>query len=140
MENRHFLKAGMFALLIVVLFVSGWEWWLRNKGVNIAYDDGPQLWSSKRAKVYTPADEATVFIGSSRIKYDLDIATWKSLTGEEPIQLAMEGSCPLPVLDNLAADEDFKGKLVIDVTEGLFFNSNPQNHSDPKKNLAYFKD
>jgi hypothetical protein len=31
------------------------------------------------------------------------------------------GSTPLPVLDNLANDEKFKGKLVVDVVEGLFF-------------------
>jgi hypothetical protein len=140
MQDRHFFKAGMFALSLVVLFVSGWEFWLRNKGVGVAYDDGPQLWADKRGRVYMPADKATVFIGSSRIKYDLDIATWRSLTPDEPIQLAMEGSSPLPALFDLAADDKFKGKLVVDVTETLFFSSNPRNYADPDKNIAYFND
>jgi hypothetical protein len=125
---------------LVVLFLSGWELWLRNKGVGVAYDDGPPLWADKRARVYAPMNEATVFIGSSRCKYDLDIDTWKTLAGDEPVQLAMEGSSPLPVLDDLANDERFRGKLVIDVTENLFFSVNPRNFNDPKKNISYFAD
>jgi hypothetical protein len=98
------------------------------------------LWADKRAKaVKFAADKATVFIGSSRIKYDLDIATWRKLTGGEPVQLAMEGNSPLPVLDDLANDEKFNGKLVVDVTEGLFFSSNPGNLSDPAKNISFYK-
>ena len=42
---------------------------------------------------------------------------------EKIIQLAIEGNSPLPVLEDLAADENFKGNLVVDVTEGLFFSS-----------------
>src|SRR5687767_3289844 len=104
MHPRHFLKAGLLCLLLVTGFVTGWEMYLRSKGVNAAFDDGPLLWSDKRAKVYTTPDKATIFIGSSRIKYDLDIETWRNFTGEDAVQLAMEGSSPLPVLDDLAAD------------------------------------
>jgi len=35
--------------------------------------------------------------------------------------LAIEGSCPRPILEDLANDQNFKGKLIVDVTEGLFF-------------------
>jgi hypothetical protein len=139
MQSKHFLKAGLLMLFLVAGFVIGWELYLRNKGMNISYDDGGPLWSDKRAEVYKPSDEATVFIGSSRIKYDLDIPTWKKLTGEEAVQLAMEGNSPLPILDDLATDEKFKGKLVVDVTEGLFFSTNPANTTDPKKNIGHFK-
>lgn len=139
MSSNQFLKAGLFTLLSVALFIAGWELYLRSKGVDIAFDDGAQLWSDKRARVYSPADKATVFIGSSRIKYDLDIHTWRKLTGEDAVQLAIEGSSPLSVLDDLAADEKFNGKLVIDVTEGLFFSSNQRNFFEPDKNLTYYK-
>ena len=140
MGSMHYLKASLLALLLVIIFIIGWEFWLRTKGVDIAYDDGPPLWSDKRGQVYLPKEKATVFIGSSRIKYDLDIETWRSLAPDKPIQLAMEGSSPLPVLYDLGNDEDFKGKLIIDVTEGLFFAPIPRNFADPEKNLAYFKD
>ncbi len=89
-------------LLIVFVAVISWELYLRNKGVTKAYDDGPPLWSDKRAMVYEPADKATVFIGSSRIKYDLDIDTWQTITGEKAIQLAVEGSSPLPGVGRLS--------------------------------------
>lgn len=104
----------------------------------MAYDDGKELWADKRARVYQPVNEATVFIGSSRIKFDLDIATWRKLTGEDAVQLAAEGTSPLPVLDNLAADENFKGKLVIDVTEGLFFSDAKRGANDIHGFIKYY--
>jgi hypothetical protein len=140
MESKHFLKAAMLTAVLVITFIISWELHLRSQGLHVDYDDGPSLWADKRAEaVNLPPDKATVFIGSSRIKYDLDQKTWRKLTGEEPVQLAMEGNSPLPVLDDLAADEKFKGKLVVDVTEGLFFSADPGNLSDPKKNISFYK-
>jgi len=54
------------------------------------------------------------------------------------IQLAIEGSCPRPILEDLANDPNFKGKLIIDVTEGLFFSNAPPNQENPVKNLKYY--
>ncbi|MDQ6756743.1 MAG: hypothetical protein M3004_07385 [Bacteroidota bacterium] len=139
MENKNLVKAAVLTLILVFSSIASWELYLRNKGVTPAYDDGESLWSDKRAMVYEPADKATVFIGSSRHKYDLDIDTWKSLTGDNPIQLAIEGNSPLPVLDDLANDKNFKGKLVIDVTEILFFTTAPNNITEPKTRIAYYK-
>jgi len=139
MESKHFLKAAILTAVLVIVFIIGWEWRLRSQGMPISYDDGPSLWANKRAMVYKPSGEATVFIGASRIKYDLDIPTWEKLTGNKAIQLAIEGESPLPVLDDLAADEKFKGNLVVDVTEGLFFTCDPNNLSNPKKHISFFK-
>ena len=138
MENKNLVKAGVLTLVLVVLFVAGWEVYLRSKGVNIAYDDGKELWADKRAMVYEPADKATVLIGSSRNKFDIDIETWKSLTGDHPIQLAMVGTSPLPVLDDLANDKKFKGKLLVDVTEILLFSTSPANTKDARERIDYY--
>jgi len=73
MESKNLVKAGILALVLVVVFIGSWELYLRSKGIQIAYDDGKELWSDKRAMVYEPADKATVLIGSSRNKYDIDI-------------------------------------------------------------------
>ena len=139
MQTSSFTKAGILMLILVLGFFVCWEIFLRNKNIKIAYDDGESLWADKRAMVYEPTDKATVFIGSSRNKFDLDIATWQKLTGDHAIQLAIEGNSPLTVLADLAADENFKGKLVIDVTEGLFFSTSPQNTAEPAKRVAYYK-
>jgi len=136
MNNTPFVKAGILAIILVAISIGSWELHLRNSGLKPTYDDGECLWSDKRAQVYKPIDQATVFIGSSRNKYDLDIATWESLTGDKVIQLAKEGTCPLPILDDLADDVNFKGKLVIDVTEGLFFSTSPNNTGEPKSMIA----
>ncbi len=127
-------------LVIVTIALVSWEIRLRNIGVTTSYDSGNALWSDKRAMVYEPKDKVTVFIGSSRIKYDIDIPTWKSLTGSnQVIQLAQDGSNPIPVLLNLADDEKFNGRLLIDITEGLFFSMSPFNNMEPNKNMKYYK-
>jgi len=128
-------------LVIVTIALVSWEIRLRKIGVTTTYDHGNALWSDKRAMVYEPKEKVTVFIGSSRIKYDLDIPTWESQTGgNQAIQLAHDGSNPIPILLNLAGDEKFEGRLVIDITEGLFFSMSPFNTMEPNKNMKYFKD
>lgn len=140
MKDKSLFKPAIATLIVVIVVVLSYECYLRTKGITIDYDDGGPLWSDKRAMVYEPSEKAIVFIGSSRIKYDLDQATWKSLTNVNAIQLAMEGSCPRPVLEDLANDINFKGKLVIDVTEILFFSIAPPNLKTPMTNVKYFHD
>jgi hypothetical protein len=121
MQPSNYKKAGLLALILSFIALASWEYSLRHQGVTASYDDNEALWANKRAMVYEPKDKATVFIGSSRIKYDLDIPTWENLTGNHAIQLANVGSSPRPVLEDLANDPNFNGHLVVDVTEGLFF-------------------
>lgn len=68
-----------------------------------------------------PFDQATILLGSSRIKFDIDISTWKEETGEKAIQLSLPGTPPHLILRNLVDDENFKGKVIIDVMELQFF-------------------
>jgi hypothetical protein len=139
MPRTEFGKAALFAVFLLIAFIFSWEIYLRHKGLRPSYDDGEALWADKRAKVYSAPGKSMVFIGSSRIKYDLDQDTWKQLTGIQPVQLAIEGNSPRPVLYDLANDASFKGDLLIDVTEFLFFSTSPHNTSEPEKRVAYFK-
>jgi hypothetical protein len=138
-QKRVFFKAGILAAILVSALVVSWELYLRHQGYTISYDDGGSLWSDKRKQVYEPSDKATVFIGSSRIKYDLDIPTWESRTGDKAIQLANVGSSPRPMLNDLANDENFKGKLIVDITEFLFFSPAPYVNTTPEQVLGYYK-
>jgi hypothetical protein len=133
-------KSAIMMLVIVVAVVGSYEIHLRNSGFEITYDDGPELWSDKRKKVYGSTENQIVFIGSSRIKFDLDIPTWREQTGIEPIQLACVGSSPVPVLRDLANDPNFKGRLIVDVTEPIFFSNMPFYMEKPNKGLKYFHD
>ncbi len=139
MTNASLRNAALLALVLIIVFFSFWEYYLRSLHPGVSYDDGPEMWTAKREEVYQPADKATVFIGASRHKYDIDVNTWQSLTGEKVIQLAFEGTSPMPMLDDLANDSLFKGKLMIDITEGLVFSTFPPNMQRINKALAYRK-
>ncbi len=140
MESKNIVKAGLLTSILVIIFIVSWEFYLRSKGFENTYFDDSSLWSHKRAMVYEPADKATVFIGSSRIKFDLDIDTWQNITGDHAIQLACVGSTPVPILQDLANDKNFKGKLIVDVVEGLFFSASAGNTRRPDENMKYYKD
>jgi len=136
MPASSLAKSAIFAAVLVIISIIFWELYLRSKGFEITYNDDPSLWTNKRDMVYEPADKATVFIGSSRIKFDLDIPTWEGITGNHAIQLACVGSNPVPILENLAVDNNFKGRLVVDVTEGLFFSNSADRR--PRDNMKYY--
>jgi hypothetical protein len=139
MHSPNLIKAGVLALCISILALGSWEIHLRNKGWGVSYDNNMALWANKRGMVYEPRDQSTVFIGSSRIKYDLDIPTWQKITGDHAVQLALEGTNPRPVLENLANDPHFSGKLIVDVTEEIFFSEIGPYDEDTKKKFEYFK-
>jgi hypothetical protein len=139
MTGSSFAKAGILTLLLVTTSVVSWELYARKKGFDTSYDEGPPLWSDKRSMVYEPADSATVFIGSSRIKFDVDISTWQDLTGDHAIQLACVGSSPIPQLHDLADDSNFRGKLIVDVTEILFFSLSSHYAETPNADIKYYK-
>lgn len=141
MQPTNYKKAGLLALLLSIIALVSWEYSLRNKGADPSFDDNNALWANKRGMVYEPKDKATVFIGSSRIKFDLDIPTWESLTGNHAIQLANVGSSPRPVMEDLANDPNFKGRLVVDVTEGLFFYPGLATYDgSTNKKIKYYHD
>lgn len=133
-------KTALLAVLLFAFTLIAWEITLRQSGSDNAFDDAPPLWAHARGQVYEPKDRSTVFIGSSRIKFDLDIPTWESVTGDHAVQLACVGSTPLPALYDLAHDPAFTGRLVIDVTEGLFFSTSPGSAESPNKNIKYYHD
>jgi hypothetical protein len=138
MQQNNFARAAWLMLGLVAATLVFCEVTLRQQGEKISYDDGPSLWADKRAKVYQPSDQATVVIGSSRIKFDLDLATWKKQVGHEAVELAIEGSSPLPILEDLANDPQFKGRLIVDVTEGLFFSNSPPSMEKPNEFIKYY--
>lgn len=121
MPPKNFARAAVLAAVLSACFLVASEIHWRSQGFPPSHNDDRYLWAIERRHVYRPEEETTVFIGGSRIKFDLDIPTWKRLTGEDPVQLALVGTPARPVLHDLANDPSFKGKLVIDVMEPQFF-------------------
>lgn len=139
MQTKKLTMTAVLAFLLVLGFCISWELYWRSNGFKATYNDDKFLWASKRSEVYQPLNNATVFIGSSRIKFDLDIPTWESITGEKAVQLSLVGTSPRALLNDLAADEKFKGKLVVDITEGLFFSQNPVFHKSALEAIDFYK-
>src|SRR5882757_1565629 len=139
MQPTLFSKAFMLMLVIVIIFVVCLEYYWRSRGFSPSYNDDKVLWATQRKKVYKPIDQATVFLGGSRIKFDLDLPTWEKLTGEEAIQLALVGTPARLTLRDLANDEKFKGKLIIDVTESqVFSNDTVRREKSAREAIEYY--
>ena len=139
MQPNNLKRAGLFALLISVIIILSWEFHLRHQGNTIYYDDNEAMWAHYRGMVYEPSDESTVFIGSSRMKFSLDIPPGRPLQGIMFIQLSNVGSDPVPYLMDLADDKNFKGNLVVGVTEELFFSDFSPEEVATNKKINYFK-
>src|SRR5688572_1447202 len=121
MQSDHVVRIYLLTAIAVASFLITWEYYWRSRSFGISFNDDKVMWATKRNLVYAANEDATVFIGSSRIKFALDIPTWEKLTGDQAIQLAFAGTSPRPVLHHLARDRRFKGKVVISVMEPSFF-------------------
>lgn len=110
------------AIVALVLFLAGaaaWEAYWRAQEFVPAYRNSDGQWAEARRKVDRDESGATVLLGSSRMQFDIDLDVWREETGVEPVQLALEGSNPLPLLTHLSEDEDFDGLLVVGITPPL---------------------
>jgi hypothetical protein len=111
---------GVVSATFVLMFA--WELEMRHLGLRAGdLDDGRAEWAVERRKVDAGPRDSVVIIGDSRILLDTDLATWQSLTGRRPVQLALLGANARPILHNLADDEHFAGLLVIGTAEFSYF-------------------
>jgi hypothetical protein len=84
-------------------------------------DDGPSHWMAERRRVAAGDHDGVVIVGSSRILFDTDLDAWEDLTGRRPIQLALPGTNPRPLLADIAEHSDFSGLVVVGFTPDLYF-------------------
>lgn len=96
---------------------GGWELYARSAGYRPSINDTADLWAQQRAQV---GPESLVIIGTSRALFDLDLDVLEQGLGQRPLQLALAGSSPYPVLADLAHDESFRGTVVVDIVPAMF--------------------
>jgi hypothetical protein len=109
------------AAAIALLALGAWEAHWRAFGVTPSYRNSNNSWAEQRRRIDHGEGSKTVLIGSSRVLFDVQLPMWQQLTGERPIQLALEGTSSVPVLEDLAADPKFTGRLLVGVAPELFF-------------------
>jgi hypothetical protein len=117
--GQRWVAILVLVAIIQVACVASWEsFWRAHYFVPDDYEDTPAVWQIQRERA---TGGATVLIGSSRMWQDVDLTTWERVAGARPIQLAIAGRNPRPVLRELAADPSFHGLVVCEVTPYLFF-------------------
>lgn len=116
-------KSLLIAAILGILSCVAWELYWRSQGRIPNIDDNRDLWARQRAKLDNPKGDQAVFIGSSRILFDIQNDIWKARTGMEPVMLACQGASPLPVLREIVDHTDYAGTIFVGVTPGLFFST-----------------
>ena len=109
------------AALLALALLAGWEWTWRAYGVTPAVQNSDGLWAMERRRIDTGEGGADVFLGSSRILFDVQLPVWQRLSGRRPVQLALEGSSPMTMLEDVANDPKFTGRAYVGVVPMLFF-------------------
>ena len=121
-DRSKWLKAWLLAACLVVLIIAAWEGTLRREGHEPAYSDNRPLWMSARHKLTRPDESVVAILGASRIQRAIDIDLLSDRINRPVVQLAIEASSGLPVLENLAADPRFRGTVIFSITPAFSFN------------------
>ncbi|MBT8074860.1 MAG: hypothetical protein KJN61_00195, partial [Gammaproteobacteria bacterium] len=114
-------RSAMVALIVTAILMVAWESWVRSEGVTPAYRNSDGQWTEQRRRINNGAGDGWVFTGSSRALFNMQLSIWERLDNRRPLQLALEGTAPVKVMESLADDDDFTGKLLVGVAPGLFF-------------------
>jgi hypothetical protein len=121
LPGRPLGGAAWAGVLLFLLGLLAWEMYWRDFGFSPGFRNSDGLWSQQRRRIDAGEGDATVIVGSSRVLFDVQLDVWERRWGERPIQLALEGTSPLAFLEDLAADPDFTGRVLVGVTPPLFF-------------------
>jgi len=120
--GRHWLKVWLLAASLVILVVAVWEGALRTAGFMPGFADNRALWLSARHRLSQPDPSVIAILGASRVQRAIDVDVLSEQLGRPVVQLAVEGSSGLPVLENLAADPRFRGTVIISIAPAFSFN------------------
>lgn len=104
------------ALLSLAATVA-WEVRARASGYGPSLNDSSDLWAEQRSRV---RPDSVVIIGTSRALFDLDLDVMEQGLASRPIQLAIAGSSPYPVLADLANDQSFRGTVILDIVSPMY--------------------
>lgn len=112
----HWLTTWLMTLIICVTTVLGWEWYCRAIGFTAnGVADNDDLWLQARKRASTVGKDGVIMIGASRIQLGINTDIMSHYTKTRPVQLAIDGSQFMPVLENLAADDSITGTVIVDL-------------------------
>jgi hypothetical protein len=120
--HSSWLKAWLLAASLVVLIIAAWEVALRQATLEPNFSDNRALWLSARHRLIQPDENIVAILGASRVQRAVDVDVLSEQINRPVVQLAIEGSSGLPVLENLAADPRFHGTVVFSIAPAFSFN------------------
>ena len=105
---------GLVSIILLSVVLSAWEILLASPSLGgKSYQDNEALWVTTRNKVPNYDNKAVVLVGASRIQVGINTDIFAKVTGIRPVQLAINGNYPLPVLEHLADTEGFTGVAIV---------------------------
>lgn len=114
LPDMPWLRIFAAALLICIIFITLMEIRLAQLGYHSTVLDSPGRWAKERARASQLGEKALILIGASRIQLGIDLDTLRRETGLEPVQLAIDGSSFVPILQDLANDPTIRGTILVD--------------------------
>lgn len=110
------------ALVVVVIGLLVIEAFWRQRGWQPSVVDNQALWADKRGDVYaSEPGQPVVLAGASRMQFDFSRQAFQRMEPDlSLVNLSLAGSCALAVLRDLAADENFRGIVLISITSDCF--------------------
>jgi hypothetical protein len=114
------VRTWALALTLFAAAVIGWETHWRTRGLEPSFGRDQEIWLQQRT---TLAADGIALVGSSRVRSGVEPVLLASLLDRPVTQLGINGSSSLPVLENIAEDEGFRGTVVADVFPPKFFDA-----------------
>ena len=112
-------KLALAAAVSLSVGLALLEWNGRRIGLHAGDLDNSQTdWATERAR---SAGAPVAIVGDSRILFDTDLDRFEQLTGVRPVQLAIHGTSALTLLQDMAANPEFKGLLIVGLADTMFF-------------------
>ncbi len=115
------------AIFVAALFIVALEVRLAARGFRPTSTDSEWSWVVQRARASRLGDRALVLIGASRVLLDVDLDVIRRKTGLEPVQLAIDGSSFVPVLEDLANDPSITGTVLTGYQDNVIASKDGEN-------------
>ncbi len=130
-------RTWILAIVLAAIALGAIELHWRGRGFEPAVSDSARLWSAHRRRAQELEQPGSVIVGASRAQYGFDLEAFADETGwPEPIQLALQGRSPLPVLQDLADDPSFSGLVIVEVTDRIVFQATRQRERRARQRVA----
>jgi hypothetical protein len=123
--------------LLVVLPIGAWEVYWRAQGFHPEVKGVDEAWILNMYQVPTAS---TVVLGTSRIRSALDPDAFRrTFGGDKPLNLALPGSSPIPVMEYLADSTRFDGLLIVELMPLYAFEASQTSAQQVTDLLAQYR-